>query len=164
MNSRIFFDLDGVLAEFRYASPYEDLYRRGYFETLRPNENIVQAAKALVRDPLTEVYILSAVLMDSEYALSEKVLWCNRYLPEIPPGHRIFIPCSASTDKSRYIGKLRETDVLVDDYGVNLDRWTARKVKVARDETDRMKEMSRFDHVISPYMDPSDIQREIKNA
>lgn len=128
---RVFFDMDGTLAEYQPIDAVEELYERGYFANLRPQNNVVQAAKNLIASPNFEVYVLSAVLTDSAYAIPEKSLWLDRYLPEVDSSHRIFSPVGES--KTKYLpGGIRKEDILVDDYTVNLDLWTkeAHAVKI----------------------------------
>lgn len=120
---RVFVDMDGTLAKFnnQISSP-EELYEEGYFLNLEPQQRVVDAVKDLVSRGNVEVFIMSAYLADSQYALSEKNEWADRYLPEIDMSHRIFPPCGES--KLQYIPNgVRVTDVLLDDYTVNLNDW-----------------------------------------
>lgn len=119
---RLFVDMDGTLAAFRKITALEELYERGYFSGLRPQENVVTAIRRLARDPSVQVYVLSAVLFDSHYALDEKNSWLDRYLPELGREQRIFVPCGES--KALYISSyLCPEDILLDDYTVNLEDW-----------------------------------------
>lgn len=119
--TRVFFDMDGTLAEYRPINEIEDLYEKGYFATLRPQEGVVNAAKRLFYDPNFEVYVLSAVLSDSEYSVPEKTEWLNQYFP-IDDSHRIFSP--VGEPKSLYIPNgIQKSDILLDDYTVNLNDW-----------------------------------------
>ena len=119
---RLFVDMDGTLAAFRKVTALEELYERGYFSGLRPQENVVTAMRRLARDPSVQVYVLSAVLFDSHYALDEKNSWLDRYLPELGREQRIFVPCGES--KALYISSyLCPEDILLDDYTVNLEDW-----------------------------------------
>ena len=120
---RLFVDQDGTLAKFNnnISSP-EELYVQGYFENLEPQQRVVDAVKDIIRSGKVDVYLLSAVLPDSKYALPEKNSWADRIIPEIPPEKRIFVPCGE--DKAAYVpGGIRATDVLLDDYTVNLNAW-----------------------------------------
>jgi 5'(3')-deoxyribonucleotidase len=129
---RLFVDMDGTLAVFKPVDKIETLYEKGYFLNLQPIDNVVEAVKNIVKNnPEIEVYILSAALKDSKYAIEEKNYWLDKYLPEIDMQHRIFPPCGA--DKKSYIpGKIRETDFLLDDYTNNLILWEppARGIKL----------------------------------
>lgn len=128
---RLFVDMDGVLAEFKTIDTLETLYEEGYFYNLEPQESVVNAVWLLAHHPDIEVFILSSVLSDSQYALDEKQKWLDQHLPYIDQEHRIFLPCGE--DKKLYIPDgIRSTDFLLDDYTHNLTLWEppARGVKL----------------------------------
>lgn len=129
---RLFVDMDGTLATFTPVDRLETLYEKGYFLNLRPLDNVVLAVKDIIHNnPDIEVFILSAYLSDSAYALEEKNRWIDKYLPEIDAAHRIFPPCG--TDKKEYIPSgIHNTDCLLDDYTRNLTLWQppARGIKL----------------------------------
>lgn len=120
---RLLVDMDGTLTEFKAVDTLETLYEHGYFRNLKPNENVVNAIKQIVYlHPEIEVYVMSAVLTDSKYALEEKNAWLDEYLPQIDKEHRIFPPCGEN--KLNYVPDgVRETDHLLDDYTKNLALW-----------------------------------------
>lgn len=62
---RVFFDMDGTLAEWKAAKEPEDLYEKDYFLSLKPYQSVVEAAWKLYESGEAEVFILSAVLADS---------------------------------------------------------------------------------------------------
>lgn len=120
---RVFVDMDGTLAKWSHVG-FQELFEEGYFYNLEPHQNFVDNIRALQKEPTKEVYILSAVLMESPFALAEKNLWLNRYLPEIDAEHRVFVPCTDKLDKTEFIpGGLKKGDVLIDDYTKNLEQW-----------------------------------------
>jgi len=123
MGERFFVDMDGTLAVFKPVDTLETLYEEGYFLNLQPHENVVDMVKEFITNhPDVEVFIMSAVLSDSEYALKEKNEWLDNYLPEIDAMHRVFPPCGV--DKKEYVpGGIRPTDFLLDDYTKNLTLW-----------------------------------------
>ena len=41
---RVFFDMDGTLAEWKAAKEPEDLYEKDYFLSLKPYQSVVEAA------------------------------------------------------------------------------------------------------------------------
>ena len=129
---RLFVDMDGTLAEFKVVDTLERLYEPHYFERLKPNENVVAAVKDIVNNHSEiDVYILSAVLSDSKYALYEKKNWIKEYLPEIPEEKCLFPPCGS--DKKDFIPDgIRSDDFLLDDYSLNLNLWEppARGIKL----------------------------------
>lgn len=120
---RLFIDMDGTLAEFKPTKKLEDLYEQGYFINLKPFSEVVEAVKQLyLEDNNIEVFILSAVLSDSQYALQEKQEWLDQYLPEIDSDHRVF--CACGTDKKLAVPDgIRVNDFLLDDYTANLKDW-----------------------------------------
>ena len=119
---RLYVDMDGTLAEFKSVTYEEQLFEKNYFSNLKPFKNVVGAIKKIIsEDNDIEVYILSAYLTDSKYALNEKNMWLDRYLPEIDKEHRIFVPCGS--DKKECIENLCADDFLLDDYTVNLIQW-----------------------------------------
>ena len=120
---RLFVDMDGTLAMWHPTKKLEELYEEGYFKNLEPYEEVVEAIRQLFTfEPNVEVFILSAYLSDSLYALNEKNEWLDKYLPEIDKDHRCF--CHCGTDKSAAVPEgIKETDVLLDDYTVNLKDW-----------------------------------------
>lgn len=128
---RLFVDMDGTLAEFKTVDTLETLYEKDYFINLKTNENVLGAIKQLIADNDFDVYILSAYLTDSRYALEEKNAWLDKYLPELPQEKRLFVPCG--TDKSVAVpGLIRPDDYLLDDYTKNLSEWEppARGIKL----------------------------------
>lgn len=129
---RIFVDMDGTLAVFNPIVQLETLYEENYFKNLAPQMNVLEATKVLIQEyPDLEVFVMSAYLGDSKYALHEKNEWLDFYLPEIDSAHRVFVPCGE--DKSQFVpGKLKEDDFLLDDYTVNLSSWEppARGIKL----------------------------------
>lgn len=128
---RLFVDMDGTLAEFKTVDTLETLYEKDYFINLKPNENVLGAIKQLIADNDIDVYILSAYLTDSRYALEEKNAWLDKYLPELPQEKKLFVPCG--TDKSVAVpGLIRPDDYLLDDYTKNLSEWEppARGIKL----------------------------------
>lgn len=120
---RLFVDMDGTLAMWHPTKKLEELYEEGYFKNLEPYEEVVEAIRQIFTfEPNVEVFILSAYLSDSPYALNEKNEWLDKYLPEIDKDHRCF--CHCGTDKSAAVPEgIKETDVLLDDYTVNLKDW-----------------------------------------
>lgn len=123
---RVYFDMDGTLTEWRTVGSEEELYRKGYFLSLRPQEGVIESARRL-QESGSEIYILSCVLSDSPYALKEKKAWLLRYLPFVPRSHWIFVPYgqkkSQAVCRAMDLKNLSENEVLVDDYSENLREW-----------------------------------------
>ena len=118
---RLFVDMDGTLAVFSYEKTIEDLYKKGYFENLKPIYEVVDAIKHIITDTPIEVYILSAYLSKSNFALAEKQKWLDKYLPEIKISNRIFLPYPEN--KAEAFRSLSKDDYLLDDYTPNLISW-----------------------------------------
>jgi 5'(3')-deoxyribonucleotidase len=123
-NKRLFVDMDGTLAEFNPTKKLEDLYEEGYFRELKPYQTVVDAIKYIIQNnPDIEVFVLSAYLTDSEFALNEKKEWLDQHLPELDTEHRLF--CACGSDKGDIVpGGIRHTDRLLDDYTHNLMLWS----------------------------------------
>lgn len=122
-DGRLFIDMDGTLANFRYVETMETLFERGYFQNLEPQWNVLEAVRKIIHShPEIPVYIMSSVLSDSKYALQEKNEWLDRYLPEIDSEHRIFLKCGEN--KLDYAPNgIKPEDCLLDDYTQNLILW-----------------------------------------
>ena len=120
--ARVFIDMDGVLAMWRYATNMKDLFEPDYFFDLN--------VQIWARDILwklyekhkgeIEFYILSSVVM-SPYAIPEKGAWLDIHFP-IPPESRIWV--KNGDNKAIYVpGGIKRNDILIDDYSLNLHRW-----------------------------------------
>lgn len=129
MKRRIFIDMDGTLAVWKLAAALEDLYQKGYFRNLAPNQNVVDGCRLLVESEISEAYILSSFLSDSEYAVAEKCQWLDEHFPELKGSNRVFVPCGIAKTEA-VPGGLRDDDVLLDDYSVNLLPWSERAIGI----------------------------------
>ena len=118
--TRVFFDIDGVLAEYKEME-LEELYKEGYFKNLRPYEESLKAIKDLSEDENLEVCTLSAYLSDSRFALDEKKFWVQKYF-EGSNIKSIFLPCGESKADA-VPGGIKPSDILIDDYNLNLRDW-----------------------------------------
>lgn len=120
---RLFVDMDGTAVEWKAAEEFEDLYEKGYFSSLKPYQNVVDAIRLIFqRTAVVEIYTLSAVLPDSPYSIPEKMEWLDQHMPFIPHDHRLFI--HNGIEKIAAVpGGVRPSDVLLDDYTLNLNQW-----------------------------------------
>lgn len=116
---RIFFDMDGVLAEFKPEAKMDDLLSDGYYRNLKPLQKNIDALNYLVEKG-AEVFILSKVLSDK--ARKEKDDWLDAYQVNIPKSKRLYV--EIDEDKSDYIADLTADDILLDDFSSNLIEWT----------------------------------------
>lgn len=125
MKINIFVDMDGVLAVYD-NDVVEKMYNEGFFLNRPVQKGNLKLVKNLIEDKDVNVYILSSLLADSEFILDEKNKWLDKYLPELPVNNRIFVP--EGMPKSTFIethlkGIKKSTNVLIDDYTVNLIKW-----------------------------------------
>lgn len=123
---RVYFDLDGTLAEWKAVATTLELQQKDYFFRLKPT-NLVPFVNQLKKRRDIETMTLSQYLPDT-YALEDKNRWCDVYTPGIDLEHRIFVPCGIG--KTEFIQEtlrrpLSEDDILVDDYSKNLTEWCA---------------------------------------
>lgn len=157
---RLFIDMDGTLYAFADEHTCE-MYNKGFFANLPLNVTIAEAIHALAKE--YELFILSAILTDSKFALKEKKQALKRDFPEISESHYIFVPCGY--DKRQAIKDYDiQTDILIDDYTPNFRNWKGEYIKVSRDDMDRMKELQSHRFCISPEMSAEAILFTIRHA
>ena len=133
---RLFIDMDGTLARFHDEVMYlERMYEKGFFENLKPFENMVEAVKKLMRRDTVEVFILSSTI--GAQCIEEKNRWLDKYLPGIDREHRLFadgmsIPkpllvpdasINRNSQTAKYKITISEYNILLDDYNKNLSEW-----------------------------------------
>ena len=125
---KLYVDMDGTTAEWRAAAAFEDLFEEGYFSSLRPYQNVVDAVKLIIRErPDITVCILTAYFEESRYALNEKRDWLTKHLPEIKEQNRHYTLCDITKPMAVSGGTnvLLPTDFLLDDFSKNLHEWVA---------------------------------------
>ena len=127
--TRVFFDMDGVLAEYKYV-PYADMLQEGYFRDLAPQEEAVEAIKKLAADPDLEVWTLSAVIEENPYALEEKKSWLKAQLGDSIKDIKSVFPFCGTSKRDAVPGGIRPTDILIDDYNANLRDWATQAVSI----------------------------------
>lgn len=117
----LFVDLDGTLAEFKYAESMDILYEKGYFLNLRPIPGTIAGLRCFMKEhPEIEVYVLSAYLGDSKWALQEKIMWLDTYFPELEEEHQLFVKCGQLKSD---VPLKNQNAFLLDDHSPNLMDW-----------------------------------------
>lgn len=128
---KVFFDMDGVLAEYRKDSTVEEMSVKGYFASLRPEWNMIKALIRLALDSdklgfsvcvLTKVYPTQF-----KYSVSEKAEWRDEFLPELLDSEFIMVN-GEKEEKSEAIKNRLGCEIdsdcfLIDDYNYNLSDW-----------------------------------------
>ena len=127
--TRVFFDMDGVLAEYKNV-PYEEMLKEGYFGELAPQAEAVEALKLLAEDPGIELYTLSAVIRENPWALGEKQNWLREQLGSSLGSVVSIFPWCGESKASAVPGGIRPTDILIDDYNANLRDWEKSAVAI----------------------------------
>ena len=138
---RIFFDMDGTLAEWRnimfstQIKKPEDVERaveklnrilttKGYYYSLLPHTSLCESAEILSGKENTELYIITCVMPANETCSpeEEKRRWIKREVPFIKEENIIIVP--NGKNKTKYVpGGIKKGDVLVDDFTKNLREW-----------------------------------------
>lgn len=121
-NKTLYVDMDGVLAKWEDVS-LKEVSSEGFFLSRKPELNLIEAVR-LIHEQDVDVRILSSVL-DNEYALKEKKVWLQLWLPWLPECKCYFIPYGSvktpfDVDKVGY---------LLDDYTRNLVMWNGVGIK-----------------------------------
>lgn len=121
---RLFIDMDGTLTEWRILQKNEELEIPGYFYSLKPHINVLNAIKRIIADNEIDVYILSCIIENNSKVSpkKEKELWLKKYLPELKKEKYIFVP--NGENKVNYVPDgILKNDFLLDDYTHNLMLW-----------------------------------------
>ena len=129
----IFFDMDGVLAEY-HPETYLRMYEKNFFKNRPLVKRIGNLYKELLYLTKTNknisVHILSKVI-DSKYIIPEKEYWLDKYFGDVyedtPERNRIFfVPIEESKIeyiKNQDIELKNSLNILLDDYTENLNEW-----------------------------------------
>jgi 5'(3')-deoxyribonucleotidase len=120
---RVYFDQDGVLAEYKVESTDVDYAREGYYSELKPTK-VVEYVNSLIKANIAEVYVIT--IYYKKPAFKEKDEWMSRYLPSLDSKHRIILPWGSSKplEVEKITGcRLSSNDILVDDHTPNCLDW-----------------------------------------
>lgn len=119
---KLFIDLDGTIAKFNVRNALERFDKeKGFFAKLGAYVGIETINNlALTKD----IYIISA--SPNEQADKDKMLWLERYLPNIPKANITL--CRLGQNKAqiienKYSMKINNNCLLLDDYTKNLIEW-----------------------------------------
>lgn len=166
-------DMDGVLARFHDKAVgtdgkihYHRMYREGFFASLDPYENMVEAASILAAEfGEIDLKILSKVPGKRPDLAGQKSDWVERHAPFIPAEHRHFVGRGES--KAAYFDCFAndyESVSLIDDYDKNLFEWGeagGKSIKFVNGTNDKTSDWvgSRLYHDTEPRLLASELAR-----
>ena len=136
----IFFDLDGVLSEYRYndkinggndwgGQTFEEIFFGNVFVSNRPLQTMVELVEKLDSD---KVYVLGAITTNHE--IDEKYVWLKNYYPTIKRENVIFVADAslklvAINEYAKKYNMKKEDIVFVDDNHATLREVEAAGIK-----------------------------------
>ena len=129
---RLFFDMDGVLAEYRRDCTEKDFKEKGYFASLKPEWNMIGALEKLIENEKElgiSVCVLTKVYPRAfRYSVREKQEWRDEFLPLLFDSEFMMVN-GEEEEKSAAIRErlgieIDESCILIDDYNYNLAEWT----------------------------------------
>jgi len=116
----LFVDMDGTVARWQDVS-LEEVTKEGYFTSLQPHENVIEAIRLLIHRGV-RVKILSSVFVD-DHSKAEKFEWLDRYMPFIPAKDRIFTPYGSPKGECKEVKEEVRKAFLLDDNSDVLHHW-----------------------------------------
>ena len=122
---KIFLDMDGTIAKFNSKKNALDRFKteKGFFASLKPFANI-NSINEIIKGGNAEIFIISA--SPNEQADNDKMLWLNKYLPQLKKENICF--CRLGENKAEIIKNKLGIEIdsscyLLDDYTKNLVEW-----------------------------------------
>ena len=115
----IYFDMDGVLADFNAEPDGVNRFRteQGFFKRLKVLPKNAKALRKLIADGKHNIYILSA--SPNAAADGDKLTWLRKHKIKIADGNIIFC-----RNHERKVDHMKTADgILFDDYGKNIREW-----------------------------------------
>ena len=119
---KIFIDLDGTVAKFNVRNALKRFdNEEGFFAKLNAYVGI-EIVNKLANNG--NIYIISA--SPNEQADKDKMIWINKYLPNIPKANITICRIGENKAKiieNKYLMKIDNNCLLLDDYTKNLNEW-----------------------------------------
>lgn len=115
----LYFDMDGVLADFNAEPDGVNRFRteQGFFKRLKVLPKNAKALRKLIADGKHNIYILSA--SPNAAADGDKLTWLRKHKIKVADGNIIFC-----RNHERKVDHMRTADgILFDDYGKNIREW-----------------------------------------
>lgn len=133
MDTILFFDMDGTIAEWNNDASIEEVTAPGYFINRKPMQQMLNALDSLMSVDISglEICILSSVFTDN-HSIKEKREWLNTHLAnKIKRKNQFFVPYGESKYDyiKNHISLEDKRVVLVDDFTKNLKEWEGLGIK-----------------------------------
>lgn len=172
----VFFDMDNTLSILQPETETIESKKRihtvcHYFRNLKPNPQIKKLTEYLATTPYAELFLISHTTEQSQEAATEnmydKTIWRDENYPVFDNKHTIWIPNQTVTKAKAveliYNRKLTRTDILIDDYNLNLKAWNAAGGTAIKLINNDNSISSYSGPIITPNMDTTTIIKMLLN-